>query len=81
MGFSAASDPTTPSAPTRRRRGQAHGELVVGYAGTIGITNALEVLFEAARQLRDEPGIRFRVVGDGSLLSQFKERVRPPRRT
>ena len=42
-------------------------------AGTVGITNALEVLLNAARLLASEPGIRFRVVGDGPLLPRFKE--------
>lgn len=51
----------------------APGDLVVGYAGTIGITNALEVLLEAARHLAADPGIRFRVVGDGPLLARFRE--------
>lgn len=51
----------------------APGDLVVGYAGTVGITNALEVLLNAARLLASEPGIRFRVVGDGPLLPRFKE--------
>lgn len=55
-----------------RSEPRAPGELVVGYAGTIGITNALEVLFDAARLLRDEPRIRFRVLGDGPLLPRFK---------
>lgn len=49
------------------------GDLVVGYAGTVGITNALEVLLDAARHLADESGIRFRVVGDGPLLARFRE--------
>lgn len=47
--------------------------LVVGYAGTIGITNALEVLFDAAMLVRDEPGIRFRIIGGGPLQAQYKE--------
>lgn len=49
------------------------GELVVGYAGTVGVTNALEVLLDAARLLADEPCIRFRVIGDGPLLAGLKE--------
>lgn len=49
------------------------GELVVGYAGTIGITNAVEVLLDAARLLADEPGISFRVVGDGPILARLRE--------
>lgn len=55
-----------------RSAGVADHALVVGYAGTVGITNALEIFFDAARLLRDEPGIRFRVIGDGPLLAQFK---------
>ncbi len=49
------------------------GSLVVGYAGTIGITNAVEVLLDAARLLADEAGIRFRVVGDGPVLGRLRE--------
>ena len=49
------------------------GSLVVGYAGTIGITNAVEVLLDAARLLADEPAIRFRVVGDGPVLDRLRE--------
>lgn len=45
---------------------------VVGYAGTIGITNALETLFKAAEALRDEPGIQFLIVGDGGLLATYR---------
>lgn len=47
--------------------------LMVGYAGTIGSSNALETLFDAARLLRDRPEIRFSVIGDGPLLATFKE--------
>jgi glycosyltransferase involved in cell wall biosynthesis len=71
MGFSGRieerEDQHIPAGPSPQ------GELVVGYAGTVGITNALEVLFEAARLVRDEPGIRFRLIGDGALLQQFKD--------
>lgn len=49
------------------------GDLVVGYAGTIGITNAVEVLLDAARLLADESGISFRVVGDGPILARLRE--------
>jgi glycosyltransferase involved in cell wall biosynthesis len=44
------------------------------YAGTIGIDNALDTLFEAAETLKNDPQIRFLVVGDGSMLSAYKER-------
>lgn len=69
QGFSTRALPPEPPPPPPR----GDGELVVGYAGTIGAGNALEVMFEAARLLRDEPGIRFRVLGDGPLLASFRE--------
>lgn len=40
------------------------GKLVLGYAGSHGTPNALEVLLEAAAHLRDEP-FAFALVGDG----------------
>lgn len=47
--------------------------LVVGYAGTIGITNALETFLLAAEQLRHD-GVQFLVVGEGPLLETYRER-------
>jgi len=46
----------------------------VVYAGTVGITNALETFFEAAKQLEDETSVEFLLVGEGALLSYFKNR-------
>lgn len=46
--------------------------LVVGYAGTIGVTNAVETLLDAARLLNDRSDIEFRIIGDGPLLSGLK---------
>lgn len=43
----------------------------VVHAGTMGITNALEVLFAAAERLKGDPRIRFVLVGDGALKQQF----------
>lgn len=71
MGYASRRLPPAPDRSDRPSR--RPGELVVGYAGTIGITNALEVMLDAARELRDDPGIRFRVLGDGPLLSRFKD--------
>ena len=45
---------------TARRQGAA----VVGYAGTMGVPNALEFLMESARLMRDE-AVHFVLVGDG----------------
>lgn len=47
---------------------------VIGYAGTIGITNAMNPFFEAAEAMQDDPGVHFLVVGDGMLLPEFKRR-------
>lgn len=41
------------------------------YAGTVGITNALETFFKAAEVLKDNKKIRFVIVGDGPLKGKF----------
>jgi len=51
-------------------------KIIIGYAGTIGITNALSVLFESARQLKDKENISFLVVGSGSLKDYFVEKTK-----
>ena len=43
-----------------------HNKFIVGYAGTLGIANALEYFVEAAELLKDEPDIHFVLVGNGS---------------
>ncbi len=48
--------------------------LVVGYAGSIGKSNALHLLLETAEQLVDEPRIRFRLAGDGDLRMSLEDR-------
>ena len=40
-------------------------KFIVGYTGTIGIANALEFLFEAAKNLQEYKDILFVIVGDG----------------
>ncbi len=72
MGFSGRTVSDAVSAPAPATL-SGSGSLVVGYAGTVGITNALETFFEAARSLREDAGIRFVVIGDGPLLASFKE--------
>ncbi|WP_263079609.1 glycosyltransferase family 4 protein [Endozoicomonas sp. Mp262] len=41
------------------------------YAGTIGITNALDVFFEAAKHLEGNKDIEFIIVGDGPLRERY----------
>lgn len=46
-------------------------KMKVVHAGTIGITNALEVFLKTAESLTDNPNIEFIIVGDGPLRSTF----------
>ena len=50
------------------------GKFTVCHAGTIGITNALDTLFECAAAMQDRPDIHFLVVGDGDLKEHFRAR-------
>jgi glycosyltransferase involved in cell wall biosynthesis len=53
------------------------GQFVVGYAGTHGISNALEILIEAAARLREQP-VAFVLVGGGpdkAALAQQASRL------
>jgi len=52
----------------------ARDGFVIGYAGTIGLTNALDPFFEAVEALRDDPATQFLVVGDGGLLPDHQSR-------
>ncbi len=51
------------------------GRTVVGYAGSHGLPNALDVLLDAAALLRDE-AIAFVLVGDGLEKARLARRVR-----
>jgi len=62
-------DPHQNGSRTRQQWG-LEGEFVVLYAGAHGLSNDLEVVLQSANILRDEPHIRFVLVGDG------KEKIR-----
>ncbi len=51
-------------------------KFIIGYAGTIGITNALDTLIECAMEMKDNPRVHFLLLGDGDLLNEYKVRVR-----
>jgi glycosyltransferase involved in cell wall biosynthesis len=57
------------------REQKATGRTVVGYAGSHGLPNALDVLLDAAALLRDEP-FSFVLVGDGHEKQRLAARVR-----
>jgi glycosyltransferase involved in cell wall biosynthesis len=50
------------------------GNLIVGYAGSHGLPNALDALLDAAKLLKDKP-FRFVLVGDGHEKSRLQQRV------
>ena len=53
---------------------KAQGRTVVGYAGSHGLPNALDVMLDAAALLRDEP-VSFVLVGDGMEKPRLAQRV------
>ena len=52
----------------------AGGDSIVGYAGSMGLPNALDTLLDAAALLRDEP-LRFVLVGNGHEQPRLAQRV------
>lgn len=50
------------------------GRFTIGYAGTVGITNALEPFFLAAEALEGDDSIQFVLVGDGDMLADYSSR-------
>ena len=46
------------------------------YAGTIGISNALEVFFEAAQLLSRNEKIKFVIIGEGALKAYYVDRFK-----
>lgn len=54
---------------------RAAGRTVVGYAGSMGLPNALDVLLDAAARLKDAP-LSFVLVGSGHEAARLAGRVR-----
>jgi glycosyltransferase involved in cell wall biosynthesis len=53
-----------------------NGKFIVGYAGTLGMSQGLLSVIEAARILRDRDEIDFFIVGDGIEKENLKSRVK-----
>jgi glycosyltransferase involved in cell wall biosynthesis len=49
----------------RRELGAGPGDFLVGYCGLHGLAQGLEVVLGAAVRLRNQPGIKFVMIGDG----------------
>lgn len=50
-------------------------KVIVGYAGSMGITNALEPFIETIKLLNDNKNIHFMLVGSGDLKATFEEKL------
>lgn len=48
------------------------GKFVIAYAGSIGISNALDPLMECAASMQDQSDIHFVVLGDGDLREKYE---------
>jgi glycosyltransferase involved in cell wall biosynthesis len=57
--------------PSSRKSGEP---LVVGYAGTLGKSNAMEAFFQAAELLQHNDSFVFEVAGSGDLADHFSKR-------
>ena len=50
-------------------------EFVATYAGNMGAESGLDLVLDAASQLRDDPQIRFVLIGDGTQAPRLRERI------
>lgn len=71
---------TDPALVQHLQAQRAAGRVVVGYAGSMGLPNALDVLLDAAAQLRSSPAdggaaLSFVLVGGGHECERLKARV------
>jgi glycosyltransferase involved in cell wall biosynthesis len=70
-----APQPLAPELAARLAALKRGGRTIVGYAGSHGLPNALDVLLDAAALLKHEP-IDFVLVGDGHEKARLAKRVR-----
>jgi len=50
-------------------------KFIVGYAGSIGRTNALDTFMQCATEMKDNHYVHFLLLGDGDLLDEYKSEV------
>ncbi|MBR1174146.1 glycosyltransferase family 4 protein [Bradyrhizobium sp. KB893862 SZCCT0404] len=62
-----------PLSPDNRFRKDLSARFVVGLSGNLGFTHDPEIVFEAARLLRDEPDIHFLLSGWGIGFARLKQ--------
>ncbi|MXP40275.1 glycosyltransferase [Altererythrobacter soli] len=75
-GFSLGGAANPVSLPAEVQGQLPKGKFVVGYAGTLGLANALDNLLAAAERLRERDDIAFVLVGDGREKARLQAEVR-----
>ena len=60
----------------RARLGAGSDDFLVMYSGSIALKQGLEVLVDTADRLRDDPRVKFAIVGEGPPLEALKEKTR-----
>ena len=65
----------SPDAEAYARFGYADGQFVVSYFGNMGIAQDAETMMRAAELLKDDPRIRFLIVGHGSKTEAVSRRI------
>ncbi len=51
-------------------------KIIIGYAGSMGITNALEPFIQTIKDLKEEANVHFMLVGSGGLRAQFEQELK-----
>lgn len=74
-GFSMAEVIQKEALPEKTLTQLPKDKFIVGYAGTLGISNALESFIDAADKLQDQSNIAFVLVGDGKEKEKLKSLV------
>jgi glycosyltransferase involved in cell wall biosynthesis len=59
-----------------RREWQLDRDFVVGYSGNLGRVHEFDTMLAAASRLKQEPGVRFVIIGRGPRLAEVQARVR-----
>jgi len=68
--------PTARGANTLRAAWSLDGKFVVGYSGNMGRAHHFGTIIDAAERLREEPGIVFLFIGDGSQRAVVEREAR-----
>lgn len=74
-GYSADEVATPVPLPVTTRAALPDGVFIVGYTGTVGVANALDVMVDAAELLKDRLDIAFVIVGGGRERAHIADMI------